>query len=355
MMLKKNRIAAPIALGFTLCTLFSPLPGIAGSEIFLWGTGASFPYPLYQKWIEIYQNQSDVRVTYTPSGSGSGIKQLLERRVDFGGTDVFLSSEEAAQFPDQVIHLPTCVGAVAVITHLPDDPALKLTPDLIADIFSGEITQWSDQRIARVNPGISLPRLRITTVHRSEASGTSHIFTEYLSKTSSMWREKVGFGKTVNWPTGIGVEGNLGVAEYVAKIKGSIGYVELTYAEKNRLSTASVQNRSGHFIKPALASVAAASKGELPAEAKILITDPPSVDAYPISAFTYLIFYREQAGRELSAKRAQALGRFLWWITHEGQQYCGELLYAPLSGEAVSRAEQAIGAMTYAGEPLALW
>jgi phosphate transport system substrate-binding protein len=338
-----------------LCVLFSPLPGIAGSEIFLWGTGATFPYPLYQKWIEIYQSRSDVRITYTPSGSGSGIKQLFERHVDFGGTDVFLSAEEAAKFQEQVLHVPTCVGAVAVIYHLPDEPALKLTPDLIADIFSGEISQWSDQRIARVNPGTSLPKLRITAVHRSEASGTTHIFTDYLSKTSSRWQEKIGFGKTVDWPTGLGVESNMGVAEYVAKIKGSIGYVELTYAEKYKLSMASVQNRSGHFIKPTLDSVAAASKGELPAEAKLLISDPPSADAYPISAFTYIIFYREQAGRELSAKRAQALGRFLWWITHEGQQYCGELLYAPLSREAVSRAEQAIGAMTYAGESLALW
>ncbi len=354
-MMRKNAITTAIALALRLCVHISPLPALAGSEVFLWGTGASFPYPLYQKWIEIYQNQSEVRITYTPSGSGSGIRQLLERRVDFGGTDVVLSAEEAAQFQEQVLHIPTCIGAVAVIYHLPDAPALKLTPDLIADIFSGEITQWNDQRIARVNAAISLPRLRITTVHRSEASGTSHIFTQYLSKTSSKWREKVGFGKSVNWPTGIGVEGNLGVAEYVAKIKGSIGYVELTYAERNRLATAWLQNRSGHFIKPTLASVAAASKGELPPEAKVLITDPPSADAYPISAFTYIIFYREQAGRELPEKRAQVLGRFLWWITHEGQQYCGELLYAPLSNEAVSRAEQAIAAMTYAGEPLVLW
>jgi len=231
-----------------------------------------------------------VRITYTPSGSGSGIKQLLERRVDSGGTDVALSAEEAAQFQERVLHIPTCVGAVAVIYHLLDAPALKLTPDLIAGIFSGEITQWNDQRIARINPGISLPRVRITTVHRSEASGTSHIFTEYLSKTSSKWREKVGFGKIVNWPTGIGVEGNLGVAEYLAKINGSIGYVEMTYAGRSKLCMASIQNRSGFFVKPTLSSVVAASEGELPPEAKILITDPPSADAYPISAFTYIIF-----------------------------------------------------------------
>ena len=351
MMLRK-RMISQIALVVLLYGLISPVSGIAGSEVFLWGAGATFPYPLYQKWIEVYQNQSDVRITYTPSSSGSGIRQLLERLVDFGGTDVFLSGEEAARFPGQILHIPTCVGAVAVIYHLPDDPALKLTPDLIADIFAGEITQWSDQRIARVNPGTSLPRLRITAVHRSEASGTSHIFTEYLAKTSSKWQERVGFGKTVNWPTGLGVEGNMGVAEYVAKIRGSVGYVELTYAEKNSLPTASVQNRSGRFVKPSLSSVAAASRGELPAEAKLLITDPPAADAYPLSAFTYIIFYREQAHRELPEKRAQALTRFLWWITHEGQRFCGELLYAPLSRQAVFRAEEAIAAMTFGGQPL---
>ncbi len=351
----KERLAVPVGFIVALSLLSFPLPSVSESDVFLWGTGATFPYPLYQKWIEVYQGQSDVRITYTPSGSGSGIRQLLERRVDFGGTDVFLSTEEAGQFPEQVLHIPTCVGAVAVIYHLPDEPALKLTPELIADIFSSEITQWNDQRIARANPGITLPKLPITTVYRSEASGTSHIFTEYLSKTNSRWKDKIGFGKTVNWPTGLGVEGNLGVAEYVAKIKGSIGYVELTYAEKNKHAMAAVMNRSGNFVKPTLESVSAASEGELPPEAKILITDPPSSNAYPISAFTYIIFYREQAGRELPLKRAQALGRFFWWITHEGQQSCRELLYAPLSKKAVSRAEQAIRTMTYEGEPLVFW
>lgn len=352
-MLKKG--APSTALFVFLCVFICPFPIIAGSQIFLRGAGASFPYPLYQKWIEVYQSQSDIRLTYIPSGSGSGIKQLLERKVDFGGTDIFLSGDELGQFQDQVLHIPTCVGAVVIIYHLPNEPALKLTPDLIADIFLGNISEWNDQRIARVNPGISLPRVRITTVHRSEASGTTHIFTEYLSKTSLIWHEKIGFGKTVNWPIGLGVEGNMGVAEYVAKIEGSIGYVEMTYARRNKLSMASIQNRSGYFVKPTLSAVAAASKGELPLEAKTLLIDSAADDAYPISSFTYIVFYREQAGSGQSVKRAQALGRFLWWITHEGQQYCEELLYSPLSKEAVSRAEQAIGAMTYAEHPLAIW
>ncbi len=324
-----------------------------GADEILNGAGATFPFPLYEKWIDVYRKKSGVRISYRAVGSGSGIRQLLEREVDFGGTDVFMSADELDQASGNILHIPTCLGAVTIIYHLPGNPVLKFTPMLISDIFMGKITHWSDQRISDVNPESSLPDLEISVVHRSEESGTTFIFTDYLSKVDPKWRDKVGRGKKVWWLTGMGVEGNPGVAEFVKKIPGSIGYVELAYAKCHHLPVGWVKNRSGHFVAPALNSVSSAAEVPLPPDTRILITDTAAPEGYPISAFTWLIFYKEQSYDQRTRDKAAQLGRFLWWAIHEGQQYTNhDLLYAPLPRSAVRKAEAMIRAMRFEGAPL---
>jgi len=327
-------------------------PAAAGSDQILTGAGATFPHPLYQKWFDLYQQRDGVRVTYQAVGSGGGIRKLLERSVDFGATDAFLSNEELANAPARILHLPTCVGAVAITYNVPGGPELKFTPDLLAAVFLGRLTSWQDPRIASVNPGVKLPALEMTVVHRSEESGTTFLFTDYLSKVSRDWEERVGRGRKVRWPCGIGVEGNPGVADFVKKIPGAVGYVELSYAQAQGLPAGIIMNRAGGFIRPTLQSVTAAATLELPADTRILITDTSAADGYPVSAFTYLIFYQEQSYDNRSEERARTLARFLWWIIHEGQAHNQSLLYAPLSGPAVEGAERILHTMTYRGRPL---
>lgn len=324
-----------------------------GADVILNGAGATFPYPLYEKWIEMFRKKTGVRISYQAVGSGSGIRQLLEKEVDFGGTDAYIPQDEPKQAKGDILHIPTCVGAVSIIYHLPGNPVLKFTPKLIADIFLGRVSNWSDKEISAVNPGISLPDLGISVVHRSEGSGTTFIITDYLSKVNPEWRDKVGCGKRVRWLTGVGVEGNPNVAEFVRKIPGSIGYVELAYAKHHHLPVGLVKNRSGHFIAPTLNSVSAAAEVALPSDTRILITDSKAPEGYPISSFTWLIFYKEQSYDQRSYDRASQLGRFLWWIIHEGQQYTNhELLYSPLPKSAVSKAEAIIHSMRFGGAPL---
>ena len=321
------------------------------SDTILSGAGATFPFPLYEKWIEVYREEAGVRVDYQAVGSGSGIGKLLGREVDFGGTDAFLSREELEHAKEDILHIPTCLGAVTIIYHLPENPVLKFTPELISDIFLGRLSNWSDERISAVNPGVRFPDLKISVVHRSDASGTTFVFTDYLSKSNCLWRNQVGRGKKVRWPTGMGVEGNPNIAELVKKISGSIGYVELAYAKRHHLPVALIKNRSGNFIAPTLKAVSSAADVPLPVDTRILITDTPAPDGYPISAFTWLIFYKEQAYDQRSRKRALQLGRFLWWSLHGGQKYNEELLYAPLPREAVCKSEAIVRSMRYGGVP----
>lgn len=330
---------------------------LAGSDpqVILRGAGATFPFPLYAKWIENYRLQTGLRLSYEPVGSGAGINQLLSREVDFGGTDALPTDEELRRAPSEVLHIPTCVGAVAIVYHLPVETDLKLTPELVADIFLDRIKNWSDKRLSEANGNLSLPRLNITVVHRSESSGTTFIFTDYLSKASPEWRDRVGSGKTVRWPTGLGIEGNPGIAELVKKIPGSISYVELAYAGKENLPTALLRNRAGHFIKPGLDSVSSAAGVDLPYDSGMLITDTPSPTGYPISAFSYLIFYKEQAYGQMPLTRAAALARFLWWAIHEGQELSEKLNYSRLPEPAVKIAEGVIRSMVFNGKPVADW
>jgi len=277
---------------------------------------------------------------------------LLGKTVDFGATDAFLSDEELAQTAQEILHIPTCLGAVAIIYNLPDNPELRFTPELIADVFLGRIKNWSDPSITSANQTAALPDIDITVVHRSDSSGTSFIFTDYLSRVNALWERSVGRGKIVRWPTGMGVERNHAVADMVKAIHGSIGYVELSYAAENYLPMALVKNGSGNFIKPSLESVSLAAEVELPADTRMIITDTPAPSGYPISAFTYLIFFKEQSYNNRSKEKAVELARFLWWITHNGQPFNGQLLYAPLSLAAVAKTEAIIRTMQYNGRPI---
>lgn len=321
----------------------------------LTGAGATFPYPLYDKWFNVYYQATGVKVNYQAIGSGGGIRQLLSKVVDFGGTDAFMSDEELKEAPAEIIHIPTCLGAVAITYNLPGKPELKLTPDVIVGIFLGKITKWNDQRIAKHNPDVKLPNMNIVVVHRSDGSGTTFIFSDYLSKISSEWNEKVGRGKSLNWPAGLGAKGNPGVAGLVQQTVGSIGYVELIYAEQNDMPVASISNKSGNFIKPSLESTSAAANVDLPDDTRVSITDTDASDGYPISGFTWIIFYKEQAYENRSKDHAEALAKLLWWMIHEGQKYNESLLYAKLPDAAVEKAEAIIKSMTYEGNTLVTW
>jgi len=328
---------------------------MAGRNKTLIGAGATFPYPLYDKWFNVYYQQTGIKVNYQAIGSGGGIRQLMHRIIDFGGTDAFMSDNELKKAPAEILHIPTCLGAVVITYNLPGNPILKLTPGVIADIFLGKIKNWNDERITSLNPEVKLPNLHIVVVHRSEGSGTTFIFSDYLSKVSAEWKRKVGKGKSLNWPVGLGAKGNPGVAGLIRQVPGTIGYVELIYAEKNNMPMALIQNKAGRFIKPSLNSVSLAADVDLPADTRISITNTAALDSYPISSFSWIIFYREQHYGGRSKERALALAKLLWWIIHEGQKYNENLLYARLPQSAVKKAEAIIRSLTYDGKKLVTW
>lgn len=316
------------------------------------GAGATFPAPLYRKWIEEYHRLGGPRIRYQAVGSGMGIKRLLSKTVDFGATDIFLSDDENRDAPADIIHLPTCIGAVAVIYNLPGTPELKLTPELIADIYLGKITRWSDTKIAFINPDLKGFDSPIKVVRRSDSSGTTYIFTSYLSGNGIAWAKNVGTGKTVSWPIGFGADGNAGVASLVKKIPGSVGYVELTHAIEHGLPTAAIRNKSNRFIRPSVETASKAGDVEIPPDARKMIIDTDAPDGYPISSFSYMIVYKEQAYDKRSRERAVALMEFLRWSARTGQKYNAALHYAPLPENALRVSEELIGGMTYEGEPL---
>lgn len=327
-------------------------PAHAGTPI-LNGAGATFPAPLYEAWFDAYRKTGATRIVYEQTGSGKGIQKLLDRRVDFGATDAFLSDAEAFTPDYRILHFPTCIGAVVVIYHLPANPRLDLTPQLLADIFMGRIDRWDAPSLAEVNPGVALPDHAPVIVHRADSSGTTFHFTDFLTKTSRDWRRLVGRGKRVPWPVGYGVDGNANVARLVKKIPGSIGYISMTYALAHRLPMAAIRNRSGRFILPTIDSVSNAAKVALPDDTRIMITDTPAPDGYPISAFTYLIVHAEQAYGDRTRPRALNLVRFLHWALTEGQAFAPRRHYAPLPHRAVAPALHQLRQVTWNGT--ALW
>lgn len=338
-----------------LIILFS-LHTVGTAQLQLNGAGATFPYVIYSKWFDEYQKKTGIQFNYQSIGSGGGIKQVIEGTVDFGATDGPMNdtqlAEAKAKRGTDVLHIPTVMGAVVATYNVSGIGAgLKLTPDVLAGIFLGNITMWNDARIAAVNKGVSLPNKSIVVVHRSDGSGTTYIFVDYLSKVSADWKSKVGVGTSVNWPVGLGGKGNEGVAGQVKQIDGSIGYVELAYAVKNNLWYASLKNKSGNFIVPSLASVTAAAMNEakkMPDDLRVSITDAIGKDSYPISGFTWLLIYKDQKDET----KAKALVQFLHWAFKEGEAFAPALYYAPLPKEVVKLNEKKIASIRFNGKPV---
>jgi phosphate transport system substrate-binding protein len=326
--------------------LVAIMSGTLHAQLKLNGAGATFPYVIYSKWFDVYHQRTGVQFNYQSIGSGGGIKQVIEGTVDFGATDGPMSVEQLEEAKKkqgtEVLHIPTVLGAVVVTYNLPAVGAgLKLTPDAVAGIFLGEITKWNDERISSINPGKSLPNMSIIVAHRSDGSGTSFIFTDYLTKVSQAWKERVGRGTSVNWPVGLGGKGNEGVTGLVKQSEGAVGYVELAYAVKNSLPYAWIKNKAGNFVEPTFESVSAAAASgseSMPEDFRVSITDPDGKNSYAISGFTWLLVYKKMK----DVGKAKALVEFLNWAMEKGQSYAEELYYAPLPKEVVKLCQNKI-------------
>ncbi len=336
-------------LGLIIIFLMSIAFGSTGlaKDVELIGAGATFPYPLYSKMFDVYSKEYGVKVNYQAIGSGGGIRQLTNKTVDFGGSDAIMSEADLKEASAPILHIPTCAGAVVLTYNLPGNPQLKFTPDVIGDLFLGKITRWNDRRLSDINPGLKLPDTNVTVVHRSDGSGTTAIFSDYLSKVSREWKEKVGAGPSLNWPAGLGGKGNPGVAGLVKQTPGSIGYVELIYAFQNKMPYGMVKNKKGNFVTPTLAATSKAADIHLPDDMKVSLTDTDALEGYPISGFTWILVYKDQGYGERSEEKAKELVKLLWWMTHQGQKYAEPLEYAPLSKKAVEKAEKLIKSISY--------
>ncbi len=316
------------------------------------GAGATFPFPLYSKMLDVYYKEKKIEVNYQPIGSGGGIQQLINRTVDFGGTDAPLNDKERKAAKDEVLHIPTCLGAVVLVYNLPGAPKIKLTPDVLVDIFLGKITKWTDSRITSLNPDYKFPDIGIVVVRRSDSSGTTFTFSEYLSSVSAEWKSKVGVGKSLNWPVGIGGKGNPGVAGYVKQTQGAIGYVEVAYAKQNKMPFAMLQNKSGNFVDATLDSVSKAADVDIPKDTVVSLVNTEAKEGYPIVTFTWIMVYKEQAYGGRPLERAKKLKDLLWWMTHDGQRFAEELEYGKLPAKTVKIVEDLINSMTYNGQPI---
>lgn len=319
----------------------------------LLGAGSTFVYPLFSKMFAEYGKEKQVMVNYQSIGSGGGILQLTNKTVDFGDSDAPLTDDQAKKIGVPVLHIPMCSGAVVISYNLPGVTAkLKLTSDVIANIFLGKITKWNDAQIAKVNPGVKLPDLSVFVAHRSDGSGTTNIFTTYLSDVSTAWAKGPGKGTAINWPAGLGGKGNEGVSGLIKQTPGAVGYIELAYAVQNNMPYADLQNKSGNFITPTVESTSAAGNITMPADAKVQLANTDAKDGYPISGFTWALIYKEQDYNGRSLDRAKKMIDLLWWNIHQGQQFCKGLNYAPLSPAAVKVGEDLLKSATYNGKPI---
>jgi phosphate transport system substrate-binding protein len=308
--------------------LLTGVSATASAQMLINGAGATFPYPIYSKWFDEYAKvDPSVRFNYQSIGSGGGQKQILSQTVDFGASDGPMSDENLAKAPGKLLHIPTVAGADVVAYNLPGNPALKLDGDAIAGIFLGQIKKWNDPKITALNSGVTLPDQEIVVVHRSDGSGTTYIWTDYLSKISPEWKTKVGTNTSVNWPTGIGGKGNEGVAGQIKQTPGALGYVELIYAVQNKMPYADVKNSAGNFVRPSLESVTAAlATADIPDDFRFSMTNAPGQDAYPIAGATWLLVYQQQK----DAAKGKKLVEFLKWSLTDGEKMAKDLQYAPL-------------------------
>jgi phosphate transport system substrate-binding protein len=321
----------------------------------LTGAGATFPNPIYTKWFDAYSKKTGIQINYQSIGSGGGIRQFTEGTVDFGATDGPMNESQIAAVNANVLHVPTVLGAVVVTYNLPElgDTKLKFDGTTLVDIFMGRITKWNDKRIAALNPGVKLPDIDLIVVHRSDGSGTTYVFTDYLNKFSREWKDKVGFATSVNWPTGLGGKGNEGVTQQVKQVEGALGYVELIYAISNKLPYASIKNADGKFVEPSLESVtASAASAKLPKDTdfRVSITNAPGAGSYPIASFTWLLVPKDSK----DPTKAKLLKDFLtWMITPDAQGMANELHYASLPPEVAKLIEARLHTLKAGGKAIA--
>lgn len=322
-------------------------------QVSLSAAGATFPQPFYNLAFKKYYEAGGPLINYGGIGSGGGIKSLRDQIVDFAATDAYLSDTELAEMPGEVVHIPTCIGAVVIAYNLPGVTDLKLTPELLEGIFLGNIKMWNDQKILAANPGLIVPDMEITVVYRSDGSGTTYIFSDYMSKVSPVWSAQLGTGKALNWPAGIGAKGNPGVAGTLSQTQGSIGYIGFEYAFAQKIPMARLMNNAGFFIEPTLESFTAAAAAEIPADTRVMITNSPNPAAWPITSFTWIIMYRELAYGKHSQEAAEAAVNTVKWLTgEEAQSIATSVHYAALPQNASIQAAHLLKGITYQGEPI---
>jgi phosphate transport system substrate-binding protein len=332
--------------------LASVTPAAAQS---LTGAGATFPNPIYTKWFDAYNKKTGIQINYQSIGSGGGIRQFTEGTVDFGATDGPMNESQIQAVNGNVLHVPTVLGAVVVTYNLPSlgDAKLKVDGNLLVDIFMGRVTKWNDPKVAALNPGVTLPDIDLIVVHRSDGSGTSYVFTDYLNKFSREWKDKVGYATSVNWPVGLGGKGNEGVTQQVKQVEGALGYVELIYALSNNLPFGQIKNAAGSFITPSLETVTSAAAGiKLPKDTdfRVSITNAPGADAYPIASFTWLLVKKDNK----DPAKAKLIRDFLaWMITPEAQKMAADLHYAPLPAPVVTLVQARIPTLKAGGKVIA--
>jgi phosphate transport system substrate-binding protein len=340
--MKLKTFAILLSIALAACQSNESKTSTASGPMTINGAGATFPYPIYSKWFDEYQKaHPDVRINYQSIGSGGGIKQLTAQTVFFGASDGPMTDAQLQAAPGAILHFPTVLGGVVPVYNVTGvTQALRFNGAVLADIYLGKITKWNDAAIANLNPGVKLPADDIAVVHRSDGSGTTYIFCDFLSKVSPDYKQKVGVATSVNWPAGVGAKGNEGVSGLVRQTPAAIGYVELIYALQNKMSYGSVQNKAGQFVTASLDSVTAAATGAvIPDDFRVSITNPDGANAYPIASFTWLLLYEHPK----DAARGKAMVDFLKWALTDGQKFAPSLGYAPLPQPVVAKEMQALG------------
>ncbi|MEI9953519.1 MAG: phosphate ABC transporter substrate-binding protein PstS [Pseudomonadota bacterium] len=347
-MFARRNLLVGLLLTLVACKGNQPAPAPAASDstpavkkdepVSLTGAGATFPYPLYSKWISEYNKQNpNVKINYQSIGSGGGIRQITANTVDFGATDAPMKEDEAKQAPGKLFHIPATIGAVVVAYNVPEvTGTLKIAPEVLVDIYAGKIKKWNDPKIKADNPDAKLPEKDISVVYRTDGSGTTAVFTDYLGKVSPEWKEKVGVGKVVNWPTGLGAKGNEGVTGQVKTTPYTIGYIERAYASQNKLPMAELKNKAGKFVAPSIEAMSAAADAvEVPDELFVSLSNAEGEAAYPITSYSYLLLYADAK----DAVKGEALAKYVWWGLHDGQKFAKDLDYAPIPAKVLVKVE----------------
>jgi len=349
-MFARGKLLAGMLLTLVACkgnqSSDAPAPGASDvapaikkdAAISLTGAGATFPFPLYSKWIAEYNKQNpNVKINYQSIGSGGGIRQITANTVDFGATDAPMKEDEAKQATGKLFHIPATIGAVVIAYNVPEATSvLKLAPEVLVDIYAGKIKKWNDPKIKADNADAKLPAKDIAVVYRTDGSGTTAVFTDYLGKVSPEWKDKVGVGKVVNWPTGLGAKGNEGVTGQVKTTPYTIGYIERAYASQNKLPMAELKNKAGKFVAPSIEAMSAAADAvEVPDELFVSLSNADGEAAYPITSYSYLLVYEDAK----DAVKGEALAKYVWWGLHDGQKFAKDLDYAPIPAKVLTKVE----------------